>query len=261
MAKALQPCLLFIVGGRLAHPALLSMQPAAAADDVAQLLETACCLCSTCPQASELPRSCAGLSHTLPGAQDEIDSLGQSRRGDDDRASRRLLTELLLQMTAAAQEESVYIFAATNRLQVRPPQGWQPCLPAHKRSNRQWSRWLGPCWHLPGWRSLMSDDPRHHCRAAGLRRRAGAALRPAHHGAAAGRAGAAGLPGGAAAAARAAGGCERRAARPAGGAHARLQRRRPGGAVQVGRLARPWHAVGWGVHAGFLAAGAAGQSR
>ena len=47
-----------------------------------------------------------------------MDSLGQSRRGDDDRMSRRLLTELLLQMTGAAQEEGVYVFAATNRLQV-----------------------------------------------------------------------------------------------------------------------------------------------
>jgi SpoVK/Ycf46/Vps4 family AAA+-type ATPase len=51
--------------------------------------------------------------------QDEIDSLGQTRGANDDASSRRLLTELLLQMTGIQNEDGIYIFAATNRIQVR----------------------------------------------------------------------------------------------------------------------------------------------
>ena len=45
--------------------------------------------------------------------------MGCQRGGSDDPASRRLLTELLLQMSSAADmDPAVYIFAATNRIQV-----------------------------------------------------------------------------------------------------------------------------------------------
>jgi SpoVK/Ycf46/Vps4 family AAA+-type ATPase len=51
--------------------------------------------------------------------QDEVDSLGQSRDGNTDAGARRLLTELLIQFNKVADEDGVYIFAATNRMQVR----------------------------------------------------------------------------------------------------------------------------------------------
>jgi hypothetical protein len=48
---------------------------------------------------------------------DEVDALGQARGGaGDDASSRRLLTELLLQMNGLAGEEGVYVFGATNRM-------------------------------------------------------------------------------------------------------------------------------------------------
>lgn len=50
--------------------------------------------------------------------QDEVDSLGQSRGSNTDPGARRLLTELLIQFTRAAGEEGVYVFGATNRMQV-----------------------------------------------------------------------------------------------------------------------------------------------
>ena len=50
--------------------------------------------------------------------QDEVDSLGQSRGSNTDSGARRLLTELLIQFTRAAGEEGVYVFGATNRMQV-----------------------------------------------------------------------------------------------------------------------------------------------
>jgi SpoVK/Ycf46/Vps4 family AAA+-type ATPase len=50
--------------------------------------------------------------------QDEVDSLGQSRDSNSDAGARRLLTELLIQFNKVAEEEGVYIFAATNRMQV-----------------------------------------------------------------------------------------------------------------------------------------------
>lgn len=50
--------------------------------------------------------------------QDEVDALAGQRSAGDDAASRRLLTELLLQMTAAAAQEAIYVFACTNRIQV-----------------------------------------------------------------------------------------------------------------------------------------------
>lgn len=51
--------------------------------------------------------------------QDEVDSLGQSRGSSTDAGARRLLTELLIQFTRAAGEEGVYVFGATNRMQVK----------------------------------------------------------------------------------------------------------------------------------------------
>jgi hypothetical protein len=51
-------------------------------------------------------------------AQDEVDSLGQSRVSSTDAGARRLLTELLIQFTRAAGEEGLYVFGATNRMQV-----------------------------------------------------------------------------------------------------------------------------------------------
>ena len=63
--------------------------------------------------------------------QDEIDSLGQARGDNDDSSSRRLLTELLLQMTGVQHKDGIYIFAATNRIQVRSADmlaySWRPC--------------------------------------------------------------------------------------------------------------------------------------
>ncbi|GBF98627.1 ATPase AAA [Raphidocelis subcapitata] len=50
---------------------------------------------------------------------DEVDALGQARgsgAGGDDAASRRLLTELLLQMNGLGPDEGVYVFGATNRM-------------------------------------------------------------------------------------------------------------------------------------------------
>ena len=52
--------------------------------------------------------------------QDELDALAAQRGGADDPIARRLLTELLLQMSAAAEDaDGLYIFACTNRIQVR----------------------------------------------------------------------------------------------------------------------------------------------
>lgn len=51
--------------------------------------------------------------------QDEIDSIGQSRDSNTDPGSRRLLTEVLIQFSKAAEEGDIFIFAATNRMQVR----------------------------------------------------------------------------------------------------------------------------------------------
>jgi len=50
---------------------------------------------------------------------DEVDALGAARSGatEDGGAGRRLLSELLVQMSAAAGEEALLVFAATNRLQ------------------------------------------------------------------------------------------------------------------------------------------------
>lgn len=50
--------------------------------------------------------------------QDEVDSLGQSRGSNTDAGARRLLTELLIQFTRADGEEGLYVFGATNRMQV-----------------------------------------------------------------------------------------------------------------------------------------------
>ncbi len=110
MAKALQPSLLFIVS------------TVACTRDAASAHDTYChtdSMTNSHQGPLRLLSELSALHIATDGAvQDEIDSLGQSRHGDDDRMSRRLLTELLLQLTAVAQEEDVYIFAATNRLQA-----------------------------------------------------------------------------------------------------------------------------------------------
>lgn len=54
---------------------------------------------------------------------DELDALGPSRSRTDDVMARRLLTELLMQMTAMASVNNVWIFAATNR-----PEDCDPAL-------------------------------------------------------------------------------------------------------------------------------------
>ena len=51
--------------------------------------------------------------------QDEVDALAGQRVSNDDASSRRLLTKLLLQMAVAMEQDSLYIFACTNRIQVR----------------------------------------------------------------------------------------------------------------------------------------------
>ncbi|WIA10498.1 hypothetical protein OEZ85_010687 [Tetradesmus obliquus] len=52
---------------------------------------------------------------------DEVDSLGQSRDSNSDAGARRLLTELLIQFNKVAEQDGVYIFAATNRMQDCDP--------------------------------------------------------------------------------------------------------------------------------------------
>eukprot|EP00775_Hariotina_reticulata_P007166 gene7166-7380_t len=52
---------------------------------------------------------------------DEVDSIGQSRGNNTDVGSRRLLTELLLQLNRVTAEDGVYIFAATNRIEDCDP--------------------------------------------------------------------------------------------------------------------------------------------
>jgi hypothetical protein len=47
----------------------------------------------------------------------QVDALGRTRAtSGDDRASRCLLTELLLQMNGLGADEGVYVFGATNRI-------------------------------------------------------------------------------------------------------------------------------------------------
>ena len=48
---------------------------------------------------------------------DEVDALAGQRSSSDDPSSRRLLTEILIQMTRAAEVENVLIMACTNRIQ------------------------------------------------------------------------------------------------------------------------------------------------
>lgn len=63
---------------------------------------------------------------TMPCLQDEIDALASSRGDSSDPMARRLLIELLLQLTALASDPAasgVHVFAATNRIQVRVGSG------------------------------------------------------------------------------------------------------------------------------------------
>lgn len=83
-------------------------------------------------QASREKSAAGALSHAGPVANglfgqsqthratppDEIDALAPTRSSGDDLSARRVLTELLLCMTALAGHPSclVFVFAATNRL-------------------------------------------------------------------------------------------------------------------------------------------------
>lgn len=49
-----------------------------------------------------------------------MDALAGQRGSSDDASSRRLLTELLLQMAMATDQDTLYVFACTNRIQVMP---------------------------------------------------------------------------------------------------------------------------------------------
>lgn len=136
--------------------------------------------------------------------QDEVDSLGQSRGDAADTSSRRLLTELLIQLNRIADDEGVYIFAATNRMQVcgcmharKVP---RKLCPAHSTCTAEPAdAQCAPAVAAPTDAPLLPP-----CAAPtrpGLRPRAAAALQPAHLRAAAGRAAAARLLGGGAGAA------------------------------------------------------------
>ncbi|GAX85588.1 hypothetical protein CEUSTIGMA_g13003.t1 [Chlamydomonas eustigma] len=48
---------------------------------------------------------------------DEVDALAGQRTSGDDAASRRLLTELLIQLSSSMQQDHVFTFACTNRIQ------------------------------------------------------------------------------------------------------------------------------------------------
>lgn len=48
---------------------------------------------------------------------DEVDSLAPQRRSCDDPVARRVLTELLIQMSALGGEDRVFVLAATNRIE------------------------------------------------------------------------------------------------------------------------------------------------
>jgi hypothetical protein len=67
----------------------------------------------------------AQLSNYLPTwlteIQDEIDSIAPRRSSGDDLIARRVLTELLIQMSNIADDHLVFVFAATNRLEVLKP--------------------------------------------------------------------------------------------------------------------------------------------
>lgn len=67
----------------------------------------------------------------LLAMQDEVDALAGQRSSSDDASSRRLLTELLLQMTRAAEQDALYVFACTNRIQAG-------------RTLAAWVRWSAP---------------------------------------------------------------------------------------------------------------------
>ncbi len=47
-----------------------------------------------------------------------MDALAGQRSAGDDAASRRLLTELLIQMTLASEQDQLFVFACTNRIKV-----------------------------------------------------------------------------------------------------------------------------------------------
>jgi SpoVK/Ycf46/Vps4 family AAA+-type ATPase len=98
VAKSFQPCIIFLV------------RPVLAGHGV--------CVRCCCKHLLCAPQ-CAGACRRGMRAQDEVDSLGQARGSNTDAGARRLLTELLIQFTHAAAEEGVYVFGATNRMQVR----------------------------------------------------------------------------------------------------------------------------------------------
>jgi hypothetical protein len=68
------------------------------------------------------PLACSALP--CLALQDEVDALAGQRSSSDDASSRRLLTELLLQMTRAAEQDALYVFACTNRIQAGRAACW-----------------------------------------------------------------------------------------------------------------------------------------
>ena len=74
------------------------------------------------PHVPSLPGACPPHRLSPPSpwpVQDEVDAMaGQRSSNCDDASSRRLLTELLLQMTWAGEQDNLYVFACTNRIQV-----------------------------------------------------------------------------------------------------------------------------------------------
>lgn len=124
LARQLQPALIFIVSATLCRCVFESFIVAAWA--LQQHVLHVPGLSASQPDIPS-PAAAATIMLCCPCIpQDELDSLGGARGGGEDPSARRLLVELLLQMTRMEQEQSVYIFAATNRVQVGSE--WAVCL-------------------------------------------------------------------------------------------------------------------------------------
>ena len=123
-ARAVQPAAIFLVRAAacvrcpLPAPACAARRPRLLRGNGGSTLLMTHIPLPCLPAPFPLPATPLTAARPLLCGQDELDSLGQARGAGEDAGQRRLLTELLLQMTGAAQEEAVYVFAATNRLQV-----------------------------------------------------------------------------------------------------------------------------------------------
>jgi hypothetical protein len=138
IAKSFQPCIIFLVSASHARTCDLfkqsrcrSLQGKPLACAVLLLRHAHRLKAPTCAHLQTPPKDATStISHGASAwqlnsccclcalLQDEVDSLGQSRGSSTDAGARRLLTELLIQFTRAAGEEGVYVFGATNRMQV-----------------------------------------------------------------------------------------------------------------------------------------------